>query len=407
MSNRTLFPTLLFLAAIVAAHFAEKPLPARTIPLQTTGYSNESAQTPPPYPLLADAPIRNVILFIGDGMGLNQISASRLHLYGPHGRLHIERMPVSGALTTHCEDSLITDSGAAASALATGFKVPYNAISTNKGGEILYTILEAARDKGMATGLVTTTEIVDATPAAFASHVTHRRGHNVIAQQLVESRIDVLLGGGKNHFLPRGTGSSERTDDIDLLERIKQLGYTYVENSEELTQTDSEKIFGLFPTENISSVTPDPTIQRMTKKALEILARKKSGFFLMVETERTDEESHANRFEPLAQAMRDFDEAVKLGIEFAMNHEQTLVIVTADHETGGLQIDKGGPITGKIQLAWTTRGHTGQTVPLFAFGPHAMKFTGLKDNTELPRTIAQLLGVRDFPRVISKQAAGN
>ena len=375
---------------------------SRSVPTQTTRYEVRTDSPTAHYPIVPDSPVRNVILFVGDGMGINQITASRIKLLGPDARLHMERMPVTGFITTHCEDSLITDSGASGSALATGYKVPYRHISVNRKGEHLLTILEAARAKGMATGLVTTTEIVDATPAAFGAHVAHRDSHNTIAKQLVESGIDVLMGGGKKHFIPQSQSGSERSDETDLIARIKSLGYTYVETVDEMKKARSPKLFGLFSTEELKDESPKPSVGEMTAKAIQILSKHKSGFFLMVETERTDEDSHANQFDLLAKGVMDFDEAVRMGIEFAQKDRRTLVLVTADHETGGLQFDKGGPVERQLQVVWTTTRHTGQPVPVFAFGPHAMKFTGLRDNTDIPRTIATLLRIKNFPRVVGE-----
>lgn len=376
--------------------------PPRTLVVQTTSYRGEQSVTPKHYSLLPDKPIRNVILFIGDGMGMNQILASRIKMLGPDGRFSMERMPVLGFVTTHAEDSLITDSGAAASALATGHKVPYQHISTGRNGQPLRTILEAARAKGMATGLITTTEIVDATPAAFGAHVAHRDSHNVIARQLVDSGIEVLMGSGKKHFIPSGRPGSERTDTLDLIARARSMGYAFVETADDLQRVRAAKVLGLFDPEGLTAENPQPRVAEMAAKAIELLSTNKNGFFLMVETEHTDDDGHANNFEKLARALLDFDEAVRKGIEFAQSNRETLVLVTADHETGGLQIDKGGPALRQLQVTWSTTRHTGQAVPVFAFGPHAIRFTGLQDNTDIPRHIASLLGIQNFPATVKK-----
>jgi alkaline phosphatase len=372
---------------------------SRTLVVQTTPYTARSQETGAHYPLLPASRVQNVILFIGDGMGMNQVTASRIKMLGAGTRLHMERMPVTGLLTTDCEDSLITDSGAAATALATGQKVPYRSISMNRRREALRTILEAAREKGMATGLVTTTEIVDATPAAFGAHVAHRDSHNVIAKQLVESGIDILMGGGKKHFIPRSHPGSERTDELNLIEHARLLGFNYVETADQLAKVHTGKLLALFSTEQLMAEPPKPSVGEMTSRAIELLRKHKGGFFLMVETERTDEEGHANNFDKLARALLDFDEAVRRALEFAFHNRKTIVLVTADHETGGLQLEKGGPVTQRLQVSWSTTKHTGQPVPLFAFGPNAIRFTGVQDNTDMPKHIASLLALKGFPAV--------
>jgi alkaline phosphatase len=379
---------------------AQDPPLTRAIPLRTASYPLKPPGDVTPYPLLPDREIRNIILFIGDGMGINQVLASRLRIYGPEGRFHIERMPVTGLASTDAEDTLIIDSGAAATALATGHKTSYNAISMTTDGKRLATILQRARDKGLGTGLVSTTEITDATPAAFAAHVPHRRDHNSIARQLVDSGFDVILGCGKKRFISQNLASVDREDSIDLIERIRSHGYDYFETADGMRAAKGKRLFGLFDTDLLMSDNPEPTIAEMTTKALDVLKQKENGFFLVVETERTDEESHGNHFENLADGMLAFDEAVKVALDYATKNKQTLVIVTADHETGGLQIDKGGPVTGTMQVAWTTRGHTGQMVPIYAFGPHAMKFTGTMHISEIPRRLAPLLRLKDFPMVL-------
>lgn len=370
--------------------------PGQTLTLQTHSIQSE------PLPLLPDRQVKNIILFIGDGMGLGHLTAARAHLLGPDGRFNIERMPVTGLVAIHSIDDLITDSAASATALSTGIKTKNASIAVDANGKAHPTILEAARDTGLSTGLVTSTNLTDATPAAFASHVSKRAMKAEIALQLIRSRVNVLFGEGE-YFYPKTDARSLRKDDEDPIALAKQVGYAVINNKDELRNSNSSFLLGIF-----EDITPDrmqldlsspvdtPSLAELTNKALEVLSRNEKGFFLMVEAEGMDIGSHANRPEYFTHHLKNFDDAVKAGIDFARQDEHTLVIVTADHETGGLNIIGGSQADKQIQLVWGTDRHTGQPVPLFAFGPHAMRFTGLKDNTEIPKIMAELLGIKNF-----------
>jgi alkaline phosphatase len=258
--------------------------------------------------------------------------------------------------------------------------------------------LEAARDRGLSTGLITTTFITDATPACFAAHVPMRTMRAAIAVQFLENRVDVLLGGDKAYFIPKSDSGSRRPDELDLIEKAKADGYAFVETKEELARAAGIKLLGLFRPDKFYGDPPEPTLPELTAKAIEVLNQNEKGFFLMVEQEGIDEGGHQNRITAMINALRFFDEAVKVALDLALRDQRTLVVVTADHETGGLNIDLGTLAEREMQIVWNTTKHTGQPVPLFAFGPHASRFTGVKDNTEIPRIFADLLAIPSFPR---------
>jgi alkaline phosphatase len=355
-----------------------------------------------PLPSMPDSTIRNIILFIGDGMGLSHLAAARTHLVGAEGRLYLETMPVTGLVLTHAVDDLITDSAAAGTALATGVKTTNGSIGVDANGNNRPSILEAARDAGLSTGLVTTTDLADATPAAFAAHVAHRRMKSEIAVQMIRARVNVLFGEGA-HFYPKTDPRSARNDEVNPVTLAQELGYTCVYSREDLIKADANFLLGLFEDlttdrMKIDMKTPphSPSLAELTAKSLEVLSRNQQGFFLMVEDEGVDQGSHVNRPDYFIEHLRRLDEAVKVGIDFAHTDGHTLVLVTADHETGGLNLVGGSHEDQSLQLAWATDRHTGQPVPLFAFGPHALHFTGLKDNTEIPKIIAELLGLQRF-----------
>lgn len=356
-----------------------------------------------PLPWLPDSTVRNIILFIGDGMGLSHLAAARAHLAGAEGRLQLESMPVTGLVLTHAADDLITDSAAAGTALATGVKTTNGSIGVDANGHSQASILEVAREAGLSTGLVTTTNLADATPAAFAAHVAHRRMKDEIALQMMRARVNVLFGEGE-YFYAKTDPRSARKDEVNPLALAQELGYTCVDNRDDLIKAKADHLLGLFEDlttdrmkAEMKSPSRSPSLAELTAKSLEILNRNEKGFFLMVEDEGVDQGSHVNRADYFIEHVRRLDEAVKVGIDFARADGHTLVLVTADHETGGLNLVGGSQKNQSLQLAWATDRHTGQPVPLFVFGPHALRFTGLKDNTEIPKLMAELLGLTDFP----------
>ncbi|NIR48089.1 alkaline phosphatase [candidate division KSB1 bacterium] len=371
---------------------------------QSVAISEHKRETKP-YPLLPDNKVRNIILFIGDGMGMSHITSARCALAGPNDRLNIERMPVTGLVTTHSIDDLVTDSAAAGTALATGVKTTNGHIGVDLQGKSHPTILEVARDAGLSTGLVTTTSLADATPAVFASHVLDRAMKDEIALQLLRARVNVLFGEGED-FYPGTDPHSTRKDEVNPIAFARELGYAVIDKKEDLANADAGFLLGLFEDLTIDKREPElhsrlhpPNLSELTAKAIALLNRNEKGFFLVVEEEGVDLGSHVNRPDYFIQHLKNLDEAVKVGIDFALSNKQTLVIVTADHETGGLNIVSSSQAEKRIELIWDTDKHTGQPVPLFALGPHAFRFTGLKDNTEIPRILAELLRLDKFPSI--------
>lgn len=360
------------------------------------------------YPLTGSKKIKNVILCIGDGMGLNQVTLASVKVAGPGGRLHIERLPVAGLVRTHSANSLVTDSAAAGTALACGVKTNNGMIGMTPDGREHRTILEAAQAKGMATGLVATSTITHATPASFGSHVKSRKMEPEIAQQLIANRINVLLGGGRKHFLPQSDPAGGRKDDVDLLAQARAAGYTLVRTGSELRSTEEAHVLGLFQFDALTTTEPEPSLAFMTRKAIRLLKRvnlnstaDRYGFFLMIEGSQIDWECHANNAAGSIRQTLLFDQAVEAAVDFALKDGRTLVLVTADHETGGMTLigngseDKKDP---EVAVRWATKGHSGAPVGIWALGPGAERFAGVQDNTDIPKKIAQLLDLRPFPR---------
>jgi len=343
---------------------------------------------------------RNVILMIGDGMGFAQVAMARLSLDGSKA-LKMDLMQAGGMARTQSANALVTDSAAAGTAFATGLKTNNGMISVLPDGAPVETILEAAQKIGKAAGLVTNTTITHATPATFGSHVSSRGSEADIAPQYIEKKIDVLLGGGREFFIAKPVPGSRRTDDRDLLTEARKAGYVLVETREGLAESTSSKLLGLFEMDAMTTNSPEPSLAQMTTKAIQVLSKDPQGFFLMVEGGQIDWQCHANNARGAIKQTLDFDDAIGEALKFASTRNDTLVIVTADHETGGLTIlsPTSGDGTAFIPSCakWSTIGHSGCNVPILANGPGADRFSGVLDNTDIPKRVAELWKIRPFP----------
>jgi alkaline phosphatase len=391
---------LLVLLAALATWFAtrrfvvEPGLGERKI--ERVAVATRGETVPPAWPELADGPVRNVILLLGDGMGLGQIIAGRTHTRGAGGRLRLERFPVVGLVSTHAADDLVAKSDATATALATGRKTANGRIGTDVAGLPLPTLLETLRDAGWATGMVTTTRITDATPASFATHVAARSMQSEIAVQLAASRVDLLFGGGRPFFLPRRAAGSKREDDRDLVAELAARGVAVVDDAPSLAAANALPLYALFAVEPQSVDGRVPSVATMTAKAIELLAASGKPFFLLIEEEEIDSAAHKNDVARLGDALERFDEAVGAAAEFAVRDGKTLVLVTGDHATGGPAIDERSTAT-ELVVDWESDDHTGEPVPIYAYGPAAARrFSGSLDNTEIPARVAAALDVA-FP----------
>lgn len=327
---------------------------------------------------------KNIILLIGDGAGLNQITLSRMAISGVNSRLYIDQLPYSGISLTHSADNIITDSAAAATAWATGTKTKNKFISVTPNEKALTSLTEALFEKGFLSGVVATSSITHATPAAFYAHVNNRYKEKKIASQLQNSNINIAFGGGLNFF--------------DLSATNNQIKYIYDLDELKNINTSSKRIIGLFDNDGIRRSPDRPSQQLMTKKALDILAKRTaecSGFFLMTEGSQIDWASHDNDASRMIAEFRDFDLSIKYAVEFINTRDDTLLIVTADHETGGLQILKED--NDLVHIQWGTGSHTGIPVGVFSYGPGAELFTGTMDNTEIHTKILEIIDFDSIP----------
>lgn len=337
----------------------------------------------------AEQKAKNIVLIIGDGMGLSQISAA---LYSNNNKLSVEQFPVIGFQKTHSSDDLITDSAASATAFSCGQKTYNGAIGVNADTLPCQTILELMDEKGYATGMVVTSTIVHATPAAFIAHRPMRVRYEDIALDFLNTEIDLIIGGGKRYFDRRDN------DERNLYEELTQKGYSVSDYSIELLEDiriNAKQNFVYFTADKhpITAAAGRDYLPLATDKALDFLEKHSDkGFFLMIEASQIDWGGHSNDGNLLIEETLDLNKAIKEVYHFASKRDDTLVIVTADHETGGTAINPESKM-GKLKLAFTTNGHTASMVPVFAFGPSAHLFSGIYDNTEIYYKMLEALGL--------------
>ena len=382
-----------------------------------------------------------VILFIGDGVGASYWTAARF----ASPELAVNRFRVMGLVDTRASNAWITDSAAGATAFAAGVRTYNGAIGVGPDGKPVETVLEVARDRGWATGLVATSSVTHATPAAFAAHVVSRAMQFDIARDLYASGVDVLLGGGWRWF-----HKDVRPDTLDFLGRMDE-GYALVTNAVELEKLDLDKtrrLVGLFAESHLPEAGKRwPSLPDMTRAALQSLHQDDDGFFLMVEGSQPDWRGHDNAPLDLVVAeVLDFDRAIAVALDYQVRNPETLVLVTADHETGGLALgvardstilaeaarsavstigtlnrsrtliaeaeveglestlewlrgtvaelrDAAGERADSTHLRsnYTTLGHTPQMVPLFAMGPGADRFGGIIDNYRVGQILLEMV----------------
>ncbi|MFB4159015.1 alkaline phosphatase [Geomicrobium sp. JSM 1781026] len=405
--------------------------------------------------------VENIIYLIGDGMGPQQVSSAAYFLGEgyDYGTLTMDTFSSIGYARTHSLDNIVTDSAAAGTALSSGHKTDNDVVGMVPNEEGAYEpvkpITSFAQDLGMSTGLVSTTRITHATPASFASHVEDRGMEDEIATQMLDYDVDVLLGGGIEHF-----DAEERDDGRDLIEEAEGAGYELLYDRDELLQTEGDKLLGLFSTSHMAyeldrETTNQPSLAEMTNTAIEQLSKDDDGFFLMVEGGRIDHAGHDNLPAEMMTDTIAFDEAIEVALEYAKSDPNTLVVITADHGTGGLSLGLDGEygferdvlknvtrsidymaeqldddnenleevlqayagiddltdeeadriledaetveegiarvISDRALVGWTTTGHTAVDVPVYAYGPTEEQYRATLDNTEIPKMMIDAL----------------
>ena len=332
--------------------------------------------------------VRNVILLIGDGMGL-------YHQYAAYtankNDYVLDRCQAVGITRTAPLDDYITDSAAAGTAIACGEKTNNETVGVRPDGTIIKSMLEYAADDGRSTGMVVTCQLTDATPAAFVAHVDSRKEYEKIALDLARSQINVVIGGGRKFF-------ERREDGKNLTNVMESKGFKVAYTLDEVKAVQQGNLFAL-----LAEVAPErypargELLTEGVTTAINILNQNKKGFFLMVEGSQIDWAAHENNQEGIINEVLDFNRAIKIAYDFAERDGKTLVIVTSDHETGGMLISKGDLATGSMTMKFTSSDHTGVPVPVYAFGPGAEKFTGIYENTEILPKVLELYRIKRMP----------
>lgn len=329
---------------------------------------------------------------IGDGMGVSQISAG---LYSNDNRLNLERFPIVGLHKSYSADNLVTDSAAGATAFASGVKTYNGAIGVTADTLPVATILELAEAADMPTGLVATSSIVHATPASFYAHARYRKNYEEIAADLLDTDIDIFIGGGARYFERR------ETDTRNLSEELAEAGRavtSFIDTDFKGLKVDKSKTLAYYTadSEPVPYSQGRNYLEQATEVAVDFLNDRDTldnGFFLMVEGSQIDWGGHANDSEYIISEMLEFDRAIGAVLDFAQRDGRTLVIVTADHETGGYAINNGSTM-GNIDGAFTSDYHTADLIPVFAYGPGAEQFSGIYENTAIFAKMKATMGFR-------------
>lgn len=328
--------------------------------------------------------IKNVILMIGDGMSL-------MHVYSAwtanRGKLFLDNCQTVGLSKTYCADKLITDSGAGGTAIATGQKTNYHYVGVDTQGRPLQSLIDLAAAKGLSSGMAVTCRLWDATPADFCCHNSDRDAEAAVVTGYVDCHADYVFGGGAQLF-------ENREDGRDLFKELRDKGFQTPRTWEELVAIKSGKVFAVpYPKDTPLPAERGDLLARSSLKGIELLNQNKNGFFMMIEGSQLDDYGHFNDLDLLMQETHDFDRTIGAIYEWAAKDGETLVVVTADHETGGLTLMDGDLKEGKIVCKFSTGGHSGVMVPVYAFGPGAEEFTGIYENTAIFDKIKKLLNL--------------
>lgn len=326
---------------------------------------------------------KNIILLIGDGMGVAQVfSAATVN----NGVLNMTQMPFTGFSKTQSANDYITDSAAGGTALSAGQRTYNGALAVDTDTLDIPTILEISKSNGYATGLVSSSSITHATPASFIAHQPSRNMQEEIAADFIGSDIDIFIGGGRKFF-------AERKDGRNLLDELKKDNYYVFNSLDEAASINSGKL-AILTADNHNKAYPErgEMLPEATEKAINVLKNNSNGFFLMVEGSMIDWGGHDNNTAYVVQETLDFDRAIGKALEFASSNNETLVVITADHETGGMTLNGGDINKKEVSAKYTTGGHTAVMVPVFAYGAGADKFTGTYNNTEVFHKMMEAFG---------------
>ncbi len=335
----------------------------------------------------AEATPKNIIYLIGDGMGVGHITAAATVHGAP---LAMEQCSIAGLAKTSAANAFVTDSAAAGTALATGYKTNNGVLGLTPEGRKVPSILSYAKSAGKATGIVVSCSVTHATPAAFVAHQKSRKMQEEVAADYLTALPDVFIGGGRKYF-------EERSDGKNLSDALRKEGYRVAYSLNEVIETREGRLAALLAPDHPPRVSKgrEGMLERSVESALSLLSQNRNGFVLMVEGSQIDWGGHANDLDFIVEETLDFDRAVAAALKFAAKHGDTLVVVTADHETGGLQVIDGSLAEKRVTPGWGTKNHSAVMVPVLAEGPGATRFGGVYENTEIFHRMMALLGLKE------------
>ncbi|MBO4466875.1 MAG: alkaline phosphatase [Bacteroidales bacterium] len=352
-----------------------------TLQYYTTPYTYDivNVQMPP-----VTNEVKNIIFMIGDGMGLEQVSCAWVL---NHGKLNLDNFPYIGISRTYCANELITDSGAGGTALAIGQKTAYSCIGVAADSTDVPSVLVKAQELGKKTGVVVTCHFADATPCDFCCHNEFRYNTDDLIADYVTCGVDYLSGGGLDYF------TVNRNDGRDITKEMAAAGYTVALTEDELMAADLP-VIGILAPDNLPVAMERGDLYRHTvARGLDILSRESGdkGFVMMLEGSCIDDWLHGNDIEKGMEELLDFDRTIGDVLEWAAKDGHTLVVVTADHNTGALTLQDGNLEEGLIGVHFGSDSHNGIAVPVYAWGPGADKFTGIKENSEWGQLVASFV----------------
>lgn len=316
---------------------------------------------------------KNIILLIGDGMGIAQTYAAYL---ANDKKLTLYTLPYTGFSITSCANKEVTDSGAGGTAIAIGHKALYGSIGLDSRSAFQPSLLKIAKNLGKSTAIITSCDVTHATPASFVANVKDRNLQDEIALSFIKENIDIVIGGGKERFI-----SSKRKDKLHLIDSLLSKKYEVYDNLEQIKKSKTDRFYALLSDGHLDDAKKRGNIlPESLEKTLEILSKNEEGFFIMLEGSKIDMQAHLHKYNDMIDEVKDFDKCVEIALEFAKKNGETLIVVTADHETGGLTLPAE---ENKTKDEWTSWHHTAVPVPIFSYGVGAEKFTGVLENTDI------------------------
>lgn len=328
--------------------------------------------------------VKNIILLIGDGMGLTQVSTAWV---SNGGKLNLDNFTHTGLMRTYAANRLITDSGAGGTALATGQKANYHSVGVDTLGNAIPSLTDFAVANQMGAGILVTCGLTDATPATFCASNPERDSLENIALDYLNVNAHYILGGSRKHF-------NQRKDGRNLLEEMKQKDYQVTQSWEETKQIAEGKVFAVLEDSQLPLADErGDMFQEATIHAINLLDQHENGFFAMIEGSRIDDCGHWHDLPALMNEIYDFDQTIGRVLQWAEKDGETLVIVLADHETGGLSLIDGNIKENKVKTRFSTGDHSDILVPVYAWGPESHLFTGIYENTNIFHKIHQIMSL--------------